>query len=126
MVGGMDVRTRLASSPGGAGVEGRVFPCTRCGACCRNLVKSPILAQLDRGDGVCRHLDHDTNLCRIYETRPKVCRVPDMFSAFQDRLNWTEYVALNQQACAELQARPSRAAPTAQEPKGEQKCSYNT
>ena len=106
--------------------EVRVFPCTRCGACCRNLVKSPLLAQLDRGDGVCRHLDANTNLCRIYETRPKICRVSDMFSAFQDRLSWAEYVALNQQACRELQARPRRAAPIAPEPEEDPKCSCNT
>lgn len=83
----------------------RVFPCTRCGACCRNLGESALLSQLDRGDGVCRHLDVDTNLCRIYETRPKICRVTDMYGAFEDRLTWGEYVALNQQACRELQAR---------------------
>ena len=88
------------------------FPCTRCGACCRNLGKSSLFSQLDRGDGVCRHLDVNTNLCQIYETRPKICRVSDMFGAFEDRLTWGEYVALNQQACRELQARSCRAAST--------------
>lgn len=89
----------------------QVFPCTRCGACCRNLGGSSLLAPLDRGNGVCGHLDINTNLCRIYETRPKICRVSDMFSAFQDQLTWPEYVALNHQACRELQARPT---PTSQ------------
>ena len=82
--------------------EPRVFPCTRCGACYRNLGGSTLLAPLDWGNGVCRHLDLNTNLWRIYETRPKNCRVSDMFSAFQDQLTWTEYVALNQLGWREL------------------------
>ena len=122
----MDVPVLLMANSLSRESEVRVFPCTRCGACCRNLVKSPLLAQLDRGDGVCRHLDANTNLCRIYDARPKICRVSDMFSAFQDRLSWAEYVALNQQACGELQARPRRAAPTTPEPEEDPKCSCNT
>ena len=80
----------------------RTFPCTACGACCRNLNHSPLYADLDRGDGICRHLDIRTNLCRIYETRPKICRVAEMFEAFNDRLTWQEYVDLNLQSCHEL------------------------
>jgi len=91
--------------------ESRLFPCTRCGACCRNLGKSSLFSQLDRGDGVCRHLDVNANLCLIYETRPKICRVSDMYAAFQDQLSWTAYVALNQQACRELRERPRQATP---------------
>ena len=87
------------------------FPCTACGACCRNLGGAPLYARLDRGDGVCRHLDAGTDLCRIYETRPKICRVADMYEAFADRFAWTEYVALNRQACRDLQARDRRPAP---------------
>ena len=86
------------------GSEPRIFPRTRCGACCRNLGTSTLFFELDRGDGICRNLDLNTNLCRIYETRPKICRVSDMFSAVQDQLTWTEYVTLNQQACRKLQA----------------------
>ena len=94
------------SSPmlGSAGTESRVFPCTRCGACCRSLGKSPLFTQLDRGDGVCRHLNTSTNLCRIYEKRPKICRVANMFDAFTEQVTWADYVALNLQACHELRA----------------------
>lgn len=81
------------------------FPCTACGACCRSLDGSPLLAALDRGDGVCRHLDEETNLCRIYDERPEICRVEDMHWHFADRFSWPEYVELNLRACAELRAR---------------------
>ena len=84
------------------GRESRDFPCTRCGACCRNLGNAPLYSHLDRGDGICRHLNTSSNLCGIYETRPKICRVADMFSAFEGRLTWREYVDLNRQSCDAL------------------------
>ena len=83
----------------------RIFPCTACGACCRNLSHAPLYAGLDRGDGICRHFDVGANLCHIYEIRPKICRVTEMFEAFEDRLTWEEYVDLNLQSCRELRAR---------------------
>ena len=83
----------------------RIFPCTACGACCRNLSHAPLYAGLDRGDGICRHFDIGANLCRIYEIRPKICRVTEMFEASEDRLTWEEYVDLNLQSCRELRAR---------------------
>ena len=49
-----------------------MFYCDRCGACCRNLRKSKLYAELDRGDGTCRYLAG--NLCSIYENRPLLCR----------------------------------------------------
>lgn len=81
------------------------FPCNACGACCRNLRGAPLYADLDRGDGVCRHLDAESNLCRIYATRPSICRTSDMYERFQGHLSWPEYVALNLRACDELRDR---------------------
>ena len=54
------------------------FPCTSCGCCCKriHLLKD----QLEqhglsiKEDGSCIHLD-DNNLCKIYETRPPICRI---------------------------------------------------
>ena len=99
------------SPPKGAEPSNRIFPCTACGACCRNLSHSPLYASLDRGDGICRHFDTSTNLCRIYEIRPKICRVTEMFEAFEDRLTWEEYVDLNWQSCRELRARTHTSEP---------------
>ena len=81
------------------------FPCTACGACCRSLGSLPLFAAMDRGDGVCRHLEDRSNLCRIYEERPEICRVADMHRQFTDRYSWPEFVDLNLRACAELRAR---------------------
>ncbi|WP_298580496.1 hypothetical protein [uncultured Luteimonas sp.] len=42
--------------------------CQRCGACCSALVDGELIA--------CRHLEvaHGLHRCRIYATRPPVCR----------------------------------------------------
>lgn len=83
------------------------FPCNACGACCRSLGGVSIYAELDRGDGVCRHLDDESNLCRIYAERPTICRVSDMYDRFFDHLSWPEFVTLNLKACEELRVRTS-------------------
>lgn len=79
-----------------------MFPCTKCGACCRHVDRSPLYAALDRGDGVCRYLSG--NLCSIYETRPLLCRVDlcyEMF--FAGQMTKEEYYRRNLAACEELQ-----------------------
>lgn len=54
------------------------WACNQCGACCRGLALGLLAgdgAALHDGDGVCRHLDRETNRCTVYETRPACCRV---------------------------------------------------
>ncbi|WP_265490443.1 CxxCxxCC domain-containing protein [Mergibacter septicus] len=48
------------------------FYCDQCGLCCMNLDKNPILSDLDRGDGICKHFNQQTKLCEIYTNRPLV------------------------------------------------------
>jgi uncharacterized protein len=66
-------------------------PCAGCGKCCHLLVEltpgvddhipgeftvehSGIRCMDQGGDGACVALDAETQLCTIYELRPKVCR----------------------------------------------------
>ena len=75
-----------------------MFPCDRCGECCRHLDLSPLYADLDRGDGVCRYLTG--NLCSIYEKRPLLCRVDESYEAFfRDRMSPEEYYQANLAVC---------------------------
>lgn len=74
------------------------FPCTKCGACCRRVDAVADLADLDRGDGACVHLAGD-NTCRIYEERPKACRVDDNAPAHVTPAAWYR---VNEEACAVL------------------------
>ncbi len=75
-----------------------MFPCDQCGACCRNLRLSPLYAELDRGDGVCKYLSG--NLCSIYESRPLLCRVDESYEKFfKEVMSLEDYYRLNQEAC---------------------------
>jgi len=61
-------------------------------------------AFLDRGDGVCRHLDEQQHLCTIYDERPLVCRVEDYYlKNLSSVVSWEAFVELNVQICDELQ-----------------------
>ena len=56
-----------------------MFPCTNCGLCCKNIKDVKELKNFDRGDGICKYLDLETNLCTIYDTRPDICNIDKMF-----------------------------------------------
>lgn len=78
-----------------------MFHCEQCGGCCRHLNKSPIYADLDRGDGVCRYLSG--NLCSIYENRPIICRVDDCYDLyFKDSMSREDYESLNYAICIKI------------------------
>ncbi len=84
------------------------FPCTSCGLCCRLVVN--VIPELAKEDGSCIHLD-DENQCKIYDSRPEVCRVSfaihrkrvdsgeDNFSCNTEE----EYFKANADVCNQLQ-----------------------
>ena len=73
-----------------------------CGQCCRNLHRSELYAQMDRGDGTCIYLVD--NLCSIYNNRPLLCRVDESYEAiFKEYYSLEIYYELNYQACKQLQ-----------------------
>ncbi len=79
-----------------------MFKCNCCGECCRNLDKSELYAELNRGDGICKFLKE--NLCTIYENRPLLCRVDDSYDVyFKDKYTKQEYYNLNYNECKKLQ-----------------------
>ena len=78
-----------------------MFECDKCGCCCRHLDMSPLYAELDSGNGVCRYLDG--NLCSIYENRPLLCRIDECYEKFfSDKISLEEYYSLNRQICEML------------------------
>jgi len=56
-----------------------MFPCTGCGLCCQNISTIAELNKFDLGDGVCKFFDKNTNNCQIYDQRPGICRVDEMY-----------------------------------------------
>lgn len=80
------------------------FPCTLCGACCRHISGIAELAEFDRGNGICKHLDESSNTCKIYANRPRICRVDAIYAAkFADSYTREAFYALNLKACQILQ-----------------------
>lgn len=78
-----------------------MFKCSQCGECCRNLDKSELYKELDRGDGVCIYLEG--NNCSIYDERPLLCRVDESYySYFKEQYSLNEYYRLNYEACNRL------------------------
>ena len=78
-----------------------MFECDCCGYCCRNLDKSNLYDDLNRGDGVCKYLIG--NLCSIYNERPLFCRVDECYDLFfKDTLSKDEYYRLNMEECKKL------------------------
>lgn len=84
-----------------------MFDCDICGECCRHLdilAHIPDIAQLDRGDGICRHLSGDR--CSIYADRPLLCRVDEGFEKlFSSTMSNEEYYSICSSACDELKSR---------------------
>ena len=78
------------------------FNCDKCGKCCKNLDKSNQYNDLDRGDGICKYFDLDTNLCCIYDTRPLKCRVVESYILYQDLISFDVYIKMNEDACKKI------------------------
>lgn len=78
------------------------FECNKCGKCCRNLSKSQIYSDLDRGDGVCRFYNEKTHLCNIYEHRPIKCRIKESYVFFKEIYTYEEYLSLNSEGCKRI------------------------
>lgn len=79
-----------------------LFLCNKCGLCCKRINLIEQLVKYDNGQGVCMYLID--NLCSIYEKRPLVCRVSDMYKVFFFKyFSKPEYYRLNMEMCRNLQ-----------------------
>ncbi|MBR1420540.1 MAG: YkgJ family cysteine cluster protein [Selenomonadaceae bacterium] len=80
-----------------------MFPCNQCGACCRQIEKIPFAVDMKLPDGSCKYLDHESNLCTIYKSRPIFCRVDDYYDQFlTDKISREDFYRQNLDACEEL------------------------
>lgn len=89
------------------------FPCSGCGACCRKInvavANSKMLSNMLEVElpfpygwdekGVCEMLED--NRCKVYETRPLLCRVDDLGKLFKKKsiLNKRKFHKLTARAC---------------------------
>lgn len=78
------------------------FYCDQCGLCCKSISYVPELKNFDRGDGVCQHLSEE-GLCLIYDTRPEICRVDEMYEKyFSKTMSREEFYRENMKVCDAL------------------------
>ena len=78
------------------------FKCDCCGLCCRHINRSSLLKNFDTGNGVCKFLNTETNLCKIYAERPDICSVEKAYKKYFSKYTEEEYLKLNYDACDNL------------------------
>ena len=80
-----------------------VFPCNRCGACCKMVGNSVIGSSMALANGVCKWFDDITNLCTIYGNRPMFCNVDACYEQFYSWImTREEFYEMNLQVCNNL------------------------
>ncbi|WP_064093130.1 YkgJ family cysteine cluster protein [Rossellomorea aquimaris] len=78
------------------------FPCNSCGLCCQNIGHIEELKSYDLGNGTCKYLIDQK--CSIYESRPLICRIEEMYEkVFFKQFTKEEYYLANLKACKKLQ-----------------------
>lgn len=80
-----------------------MYICEKCGLCCMQVSKSPIYAELDRGDGICYYFNSETKLCSIYNKRPTLCNISKSYEVyFKDQMSKDDYYRLNYESCKKI------------------------
>ena len=82
-----------------------MFPCEKCGCCCRQVGKLFFAKDMALPDNSCKYLDKSTNLCTIYETRPLFCRVDEYYDkAYANKMSKEKFYAINKAICKQFQS----------------------
>ena len=75
-----------------------MFPCTKCGACCKRAGETGLMPA--RKDGSCIYLNKD-NTCSIYSKRPDICKINKAYKIFNFHKNLSkkQYYKLTAEQC---------------------------
>ena len=77
-----------------------MFQCDKCGLCCKTVGSNQLYKYLANEAGVCINFDTRTNLCKIYQDRPVICRVDEFYNNYLSQtMSHEEYYELNYAAC---------------------------
>ena len=81
-----------------------MFPCTSCGLCCQNISNIDELKEFDLGNSICKYFNHINSSCIIYDNRPQICRIDEMFNQEYNRyFSREEFYIENARVCNSLQ-----------------------
>jgi len=73
--------------------------CSGCGICCKMVAHLQYFPEPIDENGACTHLKED-NSCSIYEDRPLICRVDDMYEVLKKHFkSKQEYIKLTVDTC---------------------------
>lgn len=60
---------------------------------------------MDKGNGVCKFLNDETNFCSIYDQRPLLCNVNESYKVyFEKYMSLEQYHEENHKACKLLKS----------------------
>lgn len=77
-----------------------MYPCKKCGNCCRRVGDTEIGFLLANENGICRYFDESSNLCRIYNNRPIYCNIDEYYYKYLSKImSIEEFYELNNQKC---------------------------
>lgn len=80
-----------------------MFPCEKCGICCRQVGRVPLGKKMSLPNGTCKYLDLKTNLCRIYYNRPIFCNVDAFYDKyFSNKMDREDFYKINKEECNNL------------------------
>lgn len=86
-----------------------MFPCERCGWCCRSLAGVELAKDMVLPSGVCKFLDEEKNLCRVYLTRPIFCNVDAFYEKYlADTMTRENFYLQNKKICEEFRKTKKR------------------
>lgn len=79
------------------------FYCIKCGLCCQYSYLIPELKMLQNEYNVCRNFDEKTKKCRIYQSRPLICNIDEMYNQkYSHQMTKKEYYLANLEVCYKL------------------------
>lgn len=75
-----------------------MFQCDQCGKCCEKVGSSKLYRFLADSAGKCKYLND--NKCSIYDQRPLICRVDEMYEHYyKDSMSLFDFYSLNYESC---------------------------
>ena len=82
-----------------------MFPCERCGTCCRSIPKIFFLESMLLPNGICKFLDEQTNLCKIYSMRPIFCNVDAYYEKYlKQTITREQFYSQNKESCRKIRS----------------------
>lgn len=68
------------------------YKCENCAECCKNWNVARFDPSMADKNGVCIYLDTETNLCKIYDSRPDFCNICTLYNKYYSHIDLDYYL----------------------------------